>query len=365
MGFISTKALRLALGLGLGMAGGSLYGQCTPANFNSVTSISASSYPYTSSGSGVTVSAALSGITTLSNVGYTCNGTMYNMSSPAWWPNTSTGTITLTFSCAVSSFTVLINGTDTGEIFTFTPNAGSVTLSNYCTLFSTVSANQLIYNGSASSGTIITVNNTLGATQYVLRHNGVGSGSRMSLLDCFVCATVLPAELGVFEADYRAASKDVDLRWEAMDADGGFEVEHSVDGNAWVKVGFVGSRGMRGEKAGYDFLHGQPTDGVNFYRLKLMDEDGNYTLSETREVFVASALVGATIFPNPNNGVFEVVASGRKGRLAVMDALGRVVEAHAFDGSLQLDLSRFEKGVYQVEIVDGQQLRSVQKVVVQ
>ena len=358
--------LRFTLVLLLAMATASLYAQCTMANFTSVTAIGAGNFPYNSVSSGVTVNAVLSGVPTLGNTGYTCNGTMFNTAANAWWPNTSTGTITLTFSCAISNFTVVINGTNTGEIFTFTPNAGSVTLSNYCAVdYAPVLPNQLIYNGSPASGTIITINNPVGATQYVLRHNGVGSGSRMSLLDCFVCATVLPAELEVFDAEYLAASKDVDLRWEAVDAAGGFEVEHSVDGNVWNKIGFVDSRVDGEGKAGYDFLHGQPADGANYYRLKLMDGDGNFTLSETREVFVASVLVGATIFPNPNNGVFEVVASGRTGDLTVVDALGRVVARHAFDGSLQLDLSRFEKGVYQVEIVDGQHLRSVQKVVVQ
>src|SRR5690606_28576383 len=78
------------------------------------------------------------------------------------------------------------NGTNSGEVFTVTPAAGTVTLSNYCVSGFTVAGNQMTCTTSSATGTIFTVNNTTPVTQYVITHNGTGSGSRIALLDCFV-----------------------------------------------------------------------------------------------------------------------------------------------------------------------------------
>ena len=45
----------------------------------------------------------------------------------------------------------------------------------------------LLYNGGTTSNLIV-VNNSVGATTYLLTHNGCGAGSRYALVDCFVTA---------------------------------------------------------------------------------------------------------------------------------------------------------------------------------
>ncbi len=354
--------------IGCMILGGGLFAQCTPANWTSVPNLSANSFPYTSPSSGVVVTATTSGVPTLGNVSYTCAGQSYACASPAWWINSSSGVITLGFSCPISSFTVVINGTNLGEIMTFTGNAGTTTLSNYCTAgFSTVAPNQLIDNISSATGTIITVNNVAGATQYQITHNGTGSGSRITLLDCFVCANPFDAETNDFQAEYRSDLEDVKLTWDTQAEMNlkGFEVEHSRNGAEWEMLGFVEAKALQNQGSSYDFLHLAPQFGDNFYRLRKVDQDASYSYSEVKRVNILGQSENALVFPNPSSGVFEIQAIGRNGQLEVLDMLGKVILSQPFDEMTVLDLHAQPKGTYLLRITDQSERKSNQRIVIQ
>lgn len=167
-----------------------LWGQslCDLGNFESAYAIAADEYPYFSLGSGITVNESSVGVSTLSNVTYSCGGQAFETKTPAWWLNNASQSITLTFSEPVSSFSVVVNGTASTEEFYFDASAGSISLSNFCTTgFTTINGGTaLLCNSSSSAGTLITINNPVGATTYTLSHNGLEAGSRISVLDCFV-----------------------------------------------------------------------------------------------------------------------------------------------------------------------------------
>lgn len=348
--------------------GGVVVAQCTPANFTSVPNLSATSFPYTSPSSGVVVTATTSGVPTLGNVSYSCAGQSYACASPAWWINSAVGVITLNFSCPISSFTVVINGTNLGEIMTFTGNAGTTTLSNYCTAgFSTVAPNQLIDNITAATGTIITVNNVAGATQYQITHNGTGSGSRITLLDCFVCANPFDAESNDFDAAYRSEFEDVKLTWATSSEWNlkGFEVAHSTNTLDWETIGFVDAKALQNQGAAYEFLHFQPQFGDNFYRLQKVDQAANTTFSEVKRITILGPTSPAIVFPNPSSGVFEIQAAGRKGELEVLDMLGKVILTQSFDEMTVLDLHEYPKGTYLLRITDQSDQKSNQRIVIQ
>lgn len=161
--------------------------QCNMGNYLSALPIPVAAYPYTNV-NGITVSAATINLTPYTNFTYNCGANAFAGANPAWWINAANASITLTFSVPVCNFTVLVNGTNTTEEFYFNANAGTISLSNFCTPdYAVIGAgNALVYNGLPASGTIISIDNPIGATQYVITHNGLGSGSRISLLDCYV-----------------------------------------------------------------------------------------------------------------------------------------------------------------------------------
>ncbi|MBK7690043.1 MAG: gliding motility-associated C-terminal domain-containing protein [Bacteroidetes bacterium] len=173
-----------------------LLAQCDLGNYMAAFRIPPASYPYTNAAN-ITVNAAVVNITNLANFTYGCGGNTFNGSSPAWWINAANASITLTFSQPVCNFTVLVNGTNTTEEFYFTPNNGTVQLQNFCPndyVLTGGGASLLCTVVGGASGTIISVDNPAGATQYVLTHNGLAAGSRVTLLDCYVgCNPVPPA----------------------------------------------------------------------------------------------------------------------------------------------------------------------------
>lgn len=184
------RLLGLMMTLWIGIPG--LMAQCNLNNYTTATLISPAMFPYTNAQS-VTVSATAPGVPTLQNFNYTCGPNTFTTSTPAWWLNAANQVITLTFSQPVCEFTVIVNGTNTGEEFYFNSNNGPCSLTNYCTTNFTLTGggSSLLCNGFAggATGTIITCNNAVGATQYLLTHNGTGSGSRITLLDCYIgCA---------------------------------------------------------------------------------------------------------------------------------------------------------------------------------
>ncbi len=159
---------------------------CDLTTYQSATILGAGDFPYTS-GTGVTVNVTTN-VGTLANQDYSCNGNTFSTAPIAWWINTTEHFITLNFSAPVTNFSMVMNGCNNTEVFTFTPTTGTVSLNNFCTAaFEVIGAgNQLRCNASGTNGTLVTINNPTGSTQYTITHNGLLAGSRISLLDCYV-----------------------------------------------------------------------------------------------------------------------------------------------------------------------------------
>ena len=55
--------------------------------------------------------------------------------------------------------------------------------------------------------------------------------------------------------------------------------------------------------AHYTFFDDKPTDGVNYYRLKIQDLDGSFRLSKVAAVDFGNGNLPTMLFPNPTKGV--------------------------------------------------------------
>jgi trimeric autotransporter adhesin len=87
-----------------------------------------------------------------------------------------------------------------------------------------------------------------------------------------------------------------------------FEIEHSMNGSHFEKAGTVANmNGNSNNERKYDFLHTDPKKGINFYRLKQFDIDGNFKYSNIIPVvFQSSAINSIRINPNPVNTMLKV-----------------------------------------------------------
>ncbi len=76
-----------------------------------------------------------------------------------------------------------------------------------------------------------------------------------------------------------------------------FEVERSIDSRSFEKIGSVIANGNADTRIDYQFTDNYPVLGVNYYRLKIVDKDGQYDYSK---------IVSVNFRNNVNTGSFEI-----------------------------------------------------------
>ena len=107
--------------------------------------------------------------------------------------------------------------------------------------------------------------------------------------------------LPVSFSDFRAYQKnsDIELAWKILSENNTYkyEVEKSSNGTTFVRIGDVMATGASGV-IDYTFLDIHPNNGDNFYRLRVIDRDGQYKFSAVVRVNLANASQ-LTFYPNP------------------------------------------------------------------
>ena len=146
----------------------------------------------------------------------------------------------------------------------------------------------------------------------------------------------LPVELSAFTATL-AGTTAVRLAWATASQknSAAFEVERSIDGASYYKVGTVVAAGRSSTGRTYGFFDEQlPAHAaVLYYRLKLVDADGAFSYSPVRSVGLSGAAAGLALFPNPAHSAATLLGALPGAVVTVVDALGRPVTSATADAS--------------------------------
>jgi len=143
----------------------------------------------------------------------------------------------------------------------------------------------------------------------------------------------LPVELTSFAA--RVNSGNVLLNWEtATEVNNyGFDIERcalSAEGQAWVKIGFVNGNGNSNSPSSYSFVDNNIISGKYNYRLKQIDNDGQYEYSNSIDVDFGPPKKFELYqnYPNPINPVtsirFTIPEAGNV-KLSIFNILGQEI----------------------------------------
>ncbi|RYE20489.1 MAG: T9SS type A sorting domain-containing protein [Sphingobacteriales bacterium] len=125
-----------------------------------------------------------------------------------------------------------------------------------------------------------------------------------------------------------------------------YEVEHSVNGSIWGKIGTVAAAGSRGSHQ-YSFAHAKPSGGVNFYRILQRDADGRFSYSKVVSVTFDAQKKKIQLYPNPVTGeTLNVVAVEQVPVRIVNSAGGTVMQLILQTGNNQVNAKSFGKGMY-------------------
>lgn len=180
----------------------------------------------------------------------------------------------------------------------------------------------------------------------------------------------LPLNVKGFQAA-ATTRQNVELNWELENEEmlAYAEIEYSTDGRDFDQIGTADALATpEVTDEGYSHLHEAPTN-INYYRIRLVDINGQTTYTPTRVVFFDRAQTNFAVFPNPTKGPLTI-ASNNLSRYPdgvdyqVVNNSGKVLwTGRLIADNLTVDISHLPAGIYYVKIFSSDEQLDKFKVV--
>ena len=124
-----------------------------------------------------------------------------------------------------------------------------------------------------------------------------------------------------------------------------FIIEHSSDGKSYSEIGKVHGHGNTSETKHYTYIHETPSIGINYYRIKQVDYDGQSSYSDVASVVYESDGGDVRIYPNPASSEVTI-STTEPTSVQVMDMYGRVlINQDISEGQNTLEISELPSGI--------------------
>ncbi|WP_162903165.1 hypothetical protein [Taibaiella koreensis] len=158
----------------------------------------------------------------------------------------------------------------------------------------------------------------------------------------------LPVRLGDVTAINLGVVNRID--WHTtMEARGDmFTIERSADGRQFSAIGSIAAQGAAGSS--YHFTDEEPIAGLNYYRIKVRNNDGRSFYSKVVQVRMSNGQLLITTAPNPVSDELAVTLTGSRngGMLLLMDASSRLIDRRnvSGDGRTLFSMKGLSPGLY-------------------
>lgn len=193
-----------------------------------------------------------------------------------------------------------------------------------------------------------------------MRWNG-SSGAAYAARDTLLvltAGTVLPITLLNFTAT--ALDKLNQLNWQTAQENNSayFDVERSTDGQHFTSLGTVGAKGNSSIVQTYSYSDVQPLQGITYYRLKMVDKDGNFKYSTIKSLSRNDVTFAASLYPNPtHNTASLLITSDRQQQVTIqlVDMAGNILITTPFVANTgttikEIDIKGLTNGIYTIRI---------------
>jgi hypothetical protein len=171
---------------------------------------------------------------------------------------------------------------------------------------------------------IACANNRLSNSTSAFCVSALGGGKQpMTLLT----SCVLAVELLSFDATNKA-DKNL-LNWQTASEinNSHFLIQKSKDGQNFVDIGTVKGHGTTTTPQYYDFVDEKPFLGINYYRLKQVDNDGKAEFSKTVSVnWLKEGKQTLSLYPNPTHNILTVEHTPSVKTIEIVNTLGQIVK---------------------------------------
>ncbi len=170
-----------------------------------------------------------------------------------------------------------------------------------------------------------------------------------------LCSSIeLPVELITFTG-HLIDNQKVALLWQTASETNnkGFEIERSLDAKNFEKIGFVQGNGTTQSISNYNFIDENPIEGVNYYRLKQLDEPIGENFEYSNIVAVStqkSSYEAVKLFPNPVND--QLTIENGQGQIIIYNVVGQVMRQFNIANSThQVNVNDLPQGQYFITVI--------------
>lgn len=180
-------------------------------------------------------------------------------------------------------------------------------------------------------------------------------------IDC-----ALPVKLVSFDAD-KMDDASVLLQWVTASEENSkeFTIERSEDAKNWRAIRTVSAARSSSATLRYKSTDNDPSSGVNYYRLKMTDQDETFAYSRIRSIDLG-AEPSVTVYPNPASTSLSIRATGMNQveRVEIINATGSSVYKSTGVPNAEINVKSFAPGIYLVRLIRKDGSVSVQKVTI-
>jgi hypothetical protein len=215
------------------------------------------------------------------------------------------------------------------------------------------------------------INDSIALTAYNI--NAVGIDDQVNGTESWYTSAKNLGNLPTIITNFKVYQKNtgIQLEWNTQSEINldSYEVEKSMDGSNFTKAGTVIAKGL----SAYNWFDASPTNGSNYYRLKMIDKDGSFKYSSIVNVKIGGIKNVFTVAGNPiKNKIVELqMRNVEKGNYTIsvynnigQQIMSKIIVHGGGSASQTLYLNKVYKGTYQLSIT-GSNIRVTKTLLVE
>jgi len=156
----------------------------------------------------------------------------------------------------------------------------------------------------------------------------------------------LPVELTSFTGKATERGNVLDWNTASEENNEGFDIQKSIDGKNFEKIGFVSGNGNSVVENNYSFTDNNASNAITYYRLKQLDVGGDFEYSKI--VTIANENLNSkplTLYPNPVKN--NLTIGNGQGSATIRNAAGqRVLQLEINNNRQNVNVSSLPRGTY-------------------
>lgn len=146
-----------------------------------------------------------------------------------------------------------------------------------------------------------------------------------------------------------------------------YVIERSVDGVSFAPIGEVNAAGTTSSETNYSYTDFNPTSGINYYRIKQMDQDGKTSYTDIRSLVFDAMVNKISISPNPARDRIVLTITGKldNTKVQLLNTVGQVLSNYQVKNEkTTINLPGLASGVYYLKVINNEEV-TIEKLFIQ